>query len=388
VKRLAPPGTALQLSARDAQGRWVLSVLAKCTYNFRPSGGCILSDTQVPLIAEPVYDEVTGSILETDTDLWPFKPMTDLVIKGHAYNTAVRPSFHIGARVDKTSKLIQVHGDRRASLGLGGRILFSKPTTLERLPISYALAYGGRDAVTEAEYGNPVEDLRPFLPPATTDKNISDASPFVYPRNPAGRGYVVEKTASAIEAAVLPNFEHPNDLLSPERLVVEQPERWPLQPVPASLGWLDYGAFPRMAWFGVVPDHDPALDVRRIGEMRLGYVGADILADKETSQPLTLDGANGASLGLRVPYLKGGEEIELLNVTPHLEAVRFRLPTERPTLSVDARNGKLGPTSPVIHSVVVEPDLYRVAITWRGCAPALRPYGGDEIAKMPFAAEW
>ena len=386
MKAAAAPGTAIQISARDAEGRWILSVLAKRTYSFR-SGRCTVDDQQRPLVVEPVYDEA-ASVLEADTDLWPFKPFTDIVVSGHAYNHRSVPAFSIGVRVDRTSKLVQVCGERRASVGFDGRILFSRPTTLEKLPLSYAYAYGGRDAVTEAAYGNPVEALKPYLGPETTDAQIAAASPFVYPKNPAGRGYVVELTSPAIEAAQLPNLEHPGDLLTPERFVAGDADRWPLQPVPASLGWLDYGSFPRLAWMGVISDHDESLNAGAIGEVRLGYVRADILKDKKHTDPISLEGTNGASLGLRAPHLKGGEEVELLNVSSALEELRFRLPSERPELWVDGRNGKLAPTQPVIHAVVIEPDQNRVTVTWRGSAPALRAYGNDEVAKMPFRALW
>ena len=158
--------------------------------------------------------------------------------------------------------------------------------------------------------------------------------------------------------------------------------------MPASLGWLDYGVFPRVAWLGVVPDHDPALDPRRVGETRLGYAAPDILQDRAPNESLTVEGANGASLGLRVPHLKGGEEVELLNLDRSQPRIRFRLPGERPELWVDGRDGKLAPTRPVLHTVIIEPDHCRLTLTWRGCAPALRSYGTEEIAHMPFAAAW
>lgn len=387
MKTAAAAGTAIQISARDSAGAWILSVVAKRTYSFR-SGRCVPAEQQIPLVVEPLYDKATGTVLEVDTDLWPFKPLTDVVVNGHAYNHPGRPAFSIGVRVDRTSKLVQVFGDRRASLGVNGQVLFSKPTMLEKVPLSYAYAYGGRDAVTEASYGNPVEALKPYLGPETTDQQISAASPFVYPKNPAGRGYVVENTAAAVEAARLPNLEHPGDLLTPDRLVAGDTGRWPLQPVPASLGWLDYGAFPRMAWMGLIPDHDETVNPRAMGEVRLGYVAADVLQDKKHTDPITLQGTNGASLGLRLPHLRGGEEVELLNVSGALEELRFRLPTERPDLWVDGRNGKLAATEAVIHAVVIEPDQNRLTVTWRGSAPALRAYGNDEVAKMPFAALW
>ena len=64
------------------------------------------------------------------------------------------------------------------------------------------------------------------------------------------------------------------------------------------------------------------------------------------------------------------------------------LPSGVPRIWVDGRKGTLKETEPVIHTVVIEPDLDRVTILWRGSAPALRPYLPAELAKMPFNVEW
>jgi len=384
----AVDGTATQLSGRDAAGRCILSVLAKRTYLFGANGESTVHATQLPLVVEPRYAE-DRFVLEEDRDLWAFKPQTDVVVLGHAYNHRSRPGFSAGVSVGKAMKSIAVSGDRRCTVGYDGRLLFSAPTILERVPLSYAFAYGGRDSVAQETYGNPVELLKPFLPPETDPAAIDAASPFVYPRNPAGRGYLVEATKAAVQALVLPNLEHPEDLLTPERLAAGETGRWPLQPVPASLGWLDYGAFPRAAWLGVLADHEEGLDPQRVGEIRLGYCKPDILAEKDPPDPLTFEGANGASLGLRVPHLKGGETIELLNVSPKRETIRLRLPAERPKLWIDGRESNLLATAPpVIHSVAIEPDKQLFTIVWCGSAPARRPYLPDELKTMPFAAEW
>jgi len=384
----AVEGTAAQLSGRDDAGRWILSVLAKRTYAFGPNGDSAVHGTQLPLIAEPRYAE-DRLVLEEDLELWAFKPKTDLVVLGHAYNHRSRPSYSAGVSVGKVLKLITVSGDRRCTVGYDGRLLFSAPNISERVPLSYAFAYGGRDTLAEATHGNPVELLKPYLPPETDPAAIDAASPFVYPRNPAGRGYLVEATKQAVDALALPNLEHPEDLLTPKRLAAGETGRWPLQPAPASLGWLDYGAFPRAAWLGMLADHEEGLDPRRVGEIRLGYCKSDILVEKDPPDPLTFEGANGASLGLRVPHLKGGETIELLNVSPKREAIRLRLPAEPPKLWIDGRESNLLATAPpVIHSVVIEPDKQLFTIVWCGSAPARRPYLSDELKTMPFAAEW
>jgi len=382
--------TALQLSGRDASGRPILAVLVKRTYLFGSKGEWAVDTTQMPLRAEPRYGD-RGLVLEEDSELWPFKPKTDVVVLGHAYNHRGRPRFSAGIAIGGVAKRIAVCGDRRCMLANDGRILFSPPAVAERVPLSYALAYGGRDAAAEAAYGNPVTLLEPYLSSDTGAGVIDDASPFVYPRNPAGRGYLVEAARGAVDALALPNLEHPDDLLTPERLAAGEPGRWPLQPVPASLGWLDYGAFPRAAWLGAPACHERGLEPARVGEVRLGYCQPDILAaqEKDPPDPLTFDGVNGASLGLRASHLEGGEAIELVNVSPVREVVRLRLPVDRPRLWVDGRDGRLSLVErPVIHSVVIEPDRSALTVVWRGSSPARRPYLEEELATMPFAAKW
>jgi len=382
--------TAIQLSGRDESGRPILSVLAKRTYLFASNGACALNTIQPPLLAEPRYAG-GGLLLEEDSELWPFKPRTDVVVRGHAYNHRASAQFSAGVGVGRIMKLVTVLGDRRCTLAHDGRLLFSTPEVPERVPVSYALAYGGRDATAEGTYGNPVAMLKAYLPPDTDPATVDAASPFVYPRNPAGRGYLIEATRAAVEAVSLPNLEHPEDLLTPERLAAGETGRWPLQPVPASLGWLDYGAFPRAAWLGAVAEHESGLEARRVGEIRLGYCRPDILTPREPQDPppLPFDGVNGASLGLRVPHLVGGETIELWNVSPERERVRLRLPADRPRLSVDGRDGKLAPAErAVLHSVVIEPDTSSLTVVWRGSAPARRPYLHDELRAMPFEVDW
>jgi hypothetical protein len=98
--------------------------------------------------------------------------------------------------------------------------------------------------------------------------------------------------------------------------------------------------------------------------------------------------ANGASLGLQLPYLKGGEDIELINLHAEAPRLSFPLPRQRPNIWTDGRDGKLNQTEPVIHTLLIEPDEQRLSVVWRGSAPALRAYLPDELERMPFRVTW
>lgn len=378
-------GTVRQLSGRDPDGRWILSVVAKRTYRLGRDG-CRIASEQVPLVLEPVIDDESGLML-ADCEVFPYKLLTDVVVVGSAHNSSSLPTFKGAIRIGAVARSVQVFGDRKATLSHDGKIAYSQPTIRASVPLSYQFSYGGRDVVAEAKYGNPHEVLRRYLGPGVTDETIAAASPYVYPRNSSGRGYVIENSRQAIETIDLPNLEDPEDLLTPARLIVGHPRRWPLQPIPASFGWMRYGWFPRNAALGFVPDYDPQLNLTEAPEVRLGRGKVDLWKRRAPDEAATLRGINGASLSLRLPYLEGTEEIETMNLHPTRPHLRFRLPAGRPRLWVDGRNGNLVETKPVIHTVLLEPDQERLTVLWRGCAPALRPYR-EELATMPLRVSW
>ena len=79
----------------------------------------------------------------------------------------------------------------------------------------------------------------------------------MYPRNFMGTGVVLRNVKEAVEGLPLPNIEDPQDLLTPERLFIEEPDRWHLQPLPQGFGWRQRTWYPRAALLGAYP---PFLD--------------------------------------------------------------------------------------------------------------------------------
>ena len=206
-----------------------------------------------------------------------------------------------------------------------------------------------------------------------------------YPRNPAGCGWLLQPTLDAVAKLRLPNLEDPLDRLTPERLAVGDELEWTKMPLPQATGWLNYNAFPRSAYVGFGIAGKLTSDV--IAEVERGYCPENLLDPNRTVADMQLV-ANGASPGLQFPRFSGGETIALDNMHPKQAKYTVQLPMEMPKIWVDGRKGTLKETEPVIHTVVIEPDLDRVTILWRGSAPALRPYMPAELEKMPFKVEW
>nr|PZN24290.1 MAG: hypothetical protein DIU78_12420 [Pseudomonadota bacterium] len=251
---------------------------------------------------------------------------------------------------------------------------------------------GAVDARAEQEYGFELQALASQIPSSQRALALSAASPWRYPRNRAGRGYLVEDHPASYERLELPNLEDPRDLLTPERLVVGDPDHWPLQPLPASFTWIEHGAFPRLGWFGETPPWD-AEEIERyvtmFPEVRFGYATPELFRQEGSiEQRFDRRALNGASLSLRFPKLRGNERFILIHLHPRRPAWSFRLPGERPKLFVDDRAGGLTEVAAHVASVSIEPDLDRVSVVWSGFTRARRVYPDSELAQMPFQVRW
>ncbi len=379
-----PTPSARQVSGKNRTGVDVLAVLVKRTYEIQRDGRCTLLEPSLPLALEPVFDSEHEDLLFQDMDIFPFKPATDVVVKGHACAPPRQSRFEASIRVGAHLKKLLVVGDRSCTLSSTGRIIIGEPKPVDRVPLRYTHAYGGRDEVAEAKYGNPYMELQPYEDKKNCD--MSKASPFLYPRNPSGSGFLIEASAEALDVLRLPNLEDPLDPLTPDRLATGDPEGWLMMPLPQATDWMNYEWFPRSAYIGILPIFErPA---KPVVEVERGFSPADIL-DEEGAQPkFDFRLTNGASLGLQLPYLKGDEECLLTNMRATQAHFRFRLPNERPQLWTDGRKGRFKETEPVIHTVVIEPDESRLSIVWCGSAPALRQYLAHELEKMPFRVKW
>jgi hypothetical protein len=394
-----PPGPpphhrfARPVSGVDRNGTFALGVVAKRTYRILPTGACERVGEQVPLVDEPIEHPQSRELLVADTDVLLDKPETDVVICGHTWNHPGRLSWTAAVQVGRhPPRELSVFGDRRVGIDAVGRLLFSQPAYRDSVPLSYMFAYGGCDERAEREGGFELQALAEQIPADERELALAAASPWRYPRNRAGRGYLVEDHTESIEALSLPNLEDPRDLLTPARLVVHDPAHWPLQPLPASLDWLEHGAFPRLGWFGGTPEWDPeeiGQHIDAFPEIRFGYGGRELFVmDRPVKDAFDRRALNGASLGMRFDYLAGNERITLGNLHKSHPRLAVQLPGERPRLWVDDRSGGVTSLKARLYSVIIHPDDGLVSLVWTGFTKAQRVYLPAEIEKMPFLVEW
>src|SRR5947209_7084826 len=119
---------------------------------------------------------------------------------------------------------------------------------------SYALKADGTLARAEAD--EPLRKIDEYWDkgdPETATVKFEADMPLFYPRNPMGKGLAVKNMREMVHGLALPNLEDPEDLLTPERLILEQPEGWRLQPMPQGLGWYPRTCYPRSFFAGSIP---------------------------------------------------------------------------------------------------------------------------------------
>jgi hypothetical protein len=379
-----PSDTAVQLSAHQPDGGWSLAILTRRTYEIDDNGRLGLAAEQPGFLAEPEWDPADSELLLHDMDVFTHKLRTDVVVLGHVHGDGQARRLTAEVKVGGRALQLAVLGERRCTLDRTGRPVFSEPAAIERVPLNYTRSYGGRDVVCEEQRGNPIVGDPRFA--AMTEEEAAAASPYLYPRNPCGRGYLIEATRDAVERLLLPQLEDPQDPLTPTRLAVGDPKKWYKMPLPQGTGWIDYGWYPRCAFFGVVPiverfESAPA-------EVTRGLVPPALAAgDGKQFIDHAFHAASGASLALQLPHLRGGEPVALTHIHPRRPRWEFAVPYA-PSLAVDARDGTVRPVESVLHTLEIDADAGRLTLVWRGSAPALRRYLPQELEKMPMRVAW
>jgi hypothetical protein len=164
----------------------------------------------------------------------------------------------------------------------------------------------------------------------------------------------------------LPNIEDPEDLLTPDRVTFESPDRWSGQPLPDGLGWFQRTWYPRCSFTGAFPayvDIDTVLREETLGLVPKGQIG---LSRQFKLPSFDVRFNSGASRGLVIPYL-GDETFRLTNLTPTGSLI-FRLPGEAPSIMLDIGLGE-NELEPFLHTVCVRLEEVQVDLVWRGAHP-------------------
>jgi len=178
-----------------------------------------------------------------------------------------------------------------------------------------------------------------------------DGGLTTWPANPIGRGYAPHRRRAQRAGLPLPNLELPGRALTQ-----------PLDDYPAlGCGLVARHWWPRAGYGGTYDAHWRA--------HKMPYLPDDF--DTRFYQCAPPD--------QQIPYLAGGEPVELINLHP-AGPLRFRLPHIAVPMAVIRRNGERQSLAPVIDTLTLLPDAGTFTLVWRASIP-LR-FGTKEIATL------
>jgi hypothetical protein len=338
-------GNVQIVPGRNGHGEHVFTVLVKRSYRIAHQRVAERAEHDEPFrLIDAYWDqgEPDWSTVQHESEQAPFKPMTDVVVVGRAHAPRGAPVQQMlaGVAVGERRKLLLVTGDRECRFREGEAPLFTEPLPFTEMEIRYDRAYGGVDEVS--------------------DPSI----PFHYPRNDRGRGVVLGNVRERIEGLALPNLEDPEDRITPERLVIGDPDHWHLQPVPQGFGWRQRTWYPRCALLGACPPFLPPGTVT--AEEREGVLPPNhaALARANRLPPFEAHFNNGASLGLMLKQVAANEHIHLLGLVPGGGQLHFQLPGELPRVTLDLGAGPK-PLETTLQTVSIRPDDGALDLIWQ-----------------------
>lgn len=328
-------------------------VLAKLS--FAIEGG-----TCVPAEPEPLQGDFRDKSLEPrlqpGSDFFASKLATDFIVRGsaHAPGQPVE-RMEISTQVGNILKRIAVFGSRPVQWEASGKPRFGAPEPFTEMELCNENLYGGVD------WRVPLDENDPKIANYALDVD----HPGLYPRNQFGKGYlVVEEPIDDIE---LPNFEDPDDLLTPDRLLTRDPRLWWRQPLPWTFDCTIASAFPRCAlfmpncdaWFEG-PEDESMPEVAR-GALPVSY--RTLMESRETPHPWFYQ---EASTGLALRGLGGGIPVQIRGMRVGGQDCSFTLPAA-PSIEfqVEGRRSLLQPT---LNLVICHPADGKLTMTWSAIA--------------------
>lgn len=308
----------------EPSGRELLVVVVKGTFRIPGVSGqpVQLHEEQQPLVmSDEFFGEPGLSAPKYEVDFAPRKQRCDVLLNAsaHAPRGELASRVNVGVRIGGWSKSFDVIGDRVWEAGATG-IGLSPAVPFQNLPISYDRAFGGTD--------NRSED------PADHD---------AYLANPVGRGFHKAVRGEFVNGAPAPNTEDPADPVS----------------------WVN-GKYRPMA-FGVIGRH---------WQPRIGYAGTydqQWMDDHFPFLPPDFDEQyyQAAPLDQQLPKPLGEQMVSLVGLTPDGRR-DFLLPAFEAPIHVFPRKGGQEDFVAQADTIVIEPDLERLMITWRVARPLRR----------------
>lgn len=383
-----PPSPKPRLSALEVRktldGGRVIGAVTKRTYTVR-NGRCWLAEKQVPLAEEPDFKE--NGLLGHDSDRILQRRLVDVIVEGQARVAVPAPTFTVGIEVGASRREIAVFGERRLVLQPHGGVAISPPVPIAEVPLRWEHAYGGVDHTALEKYG----DLTMMLAEKLGEKLDPEQTNFAYPRNPHGRGYLIEASEKSVAATLLPNLEAPDDLLTRDNIVRNDPLLWPKAPRPVATTWLPYVHFPRSLMVGLplamYADH--LIQPSEFAEVSAAVVPPEaVVPGASALQRVNVNSAQSSALGMRWPEVVPEAPVTLTNIHREASSWSFRLPAEAPRLAYRLPRRGAVVLEPRIRCLQITPDEDRVCVLWVGEHRLDEALSNAQLEGAEYGVKW
>jgi len=378
----------LRLVSGQPYKDYQLALLLKMTFSINASGECEPAKEQYPLLDEPgTYEDLESPLVSPpswDSDLMAFKPGTDIVVQGSAYSYGKAAQMvDAELKLVNFSRVIRVHGDRRVDWQ-GGNPVFTPAEPFEQMPVRYDHAFGGCDQAHLSRANDPLVDELKKNEPGLGMDLFTDSH---YPRNPSGRGYLIDFNRESSDNMLLPNLEFPFDPITPERLGVGTPSNWLSAPLPAACDWIDPSWFPRIAYLGLAPEF--TIPDEGVKEISMGWAASSLMSIKSAlNMGFHPTFQHGASPGLVTRQLRAGSQVLLRNMFPNHPERLIQLSARVPKVEIIVSESQRLSTMSHLNSVVVLPDQDQVVEVWSARTKVTRPYAPNELEEMSWNIGW
>ena len=302
-------------------GRNCLVIVAKATYKLpMAQEEPTLAEEQIAPFETDTYTGEPGySAPIAENDFATFKPRCDVILHGSAYSQEPVTERVVGLKIGNHEKLFKVIGPRHfEKINDDGSIQITHPKPFTRLKISYDTAYGGSEKTGESNANG--EELHE-----------------TFTANPVGTGYSPLCRHEDLIGKPLPQTEELNVPVESRKSKDYRPQSFG----PVARNWT-----PRYTLAGTY-------DKNWFDNIR-PFLPDDF--DESYYQCAPPD--------QQVPHLRGGELIALFGLTPQ-EKTRFVIPNVAVPMQAILSNGDRHNLSPVIDTLVIEPDEKRFTLVWR-----------------------
>jgi hypothetical protein len=305
----------------EPNGRELLVVVIKGTFRIPTEQGATLRlhEDQVPLVMSDVfYGEPGLSATKYEVDFAPRKSRCDVLLNANAYAPAGRPTtrVQVAAHIGNWSKSFAVVGDRvweAAGVGIGA----SAPIPFTTMPITYDRAFGGIDNI-----------------------HVDPSKHAAFMANPSGRGFHSQLVPEWMHGTPLPNTEE-----------IGEPVTW----ANGNYKPMSFGAIGRH-WAARVP-YAGTYDQKWLDDV-FPFLPADFNEQYYQTAPPDQ----------QLPLPVGEQLVSLVNLTP--EGRRdFVLPHLEAPIYVFPKSGDREELAAPVDTLIIEPDLERVMMTWRVSRP-------------------